>query len=184
MRAGRSSDISRAGAPARVLREPSGIVKRKLMRRQAYTFKLRDVEHGPDLARFFAAHLKRPVVGFQANSTQGDVDELPAYHRHRFGGCHGTLRIDGLGIQFASDRAQDSRTWSYSEIETVGTMNAFHFRVSTLNETYNFELKERLRPAASDLSFKSVTGQGSRRSGGVAVGLNPGDGLWIAAGSL
>lgn len=145
--------------PREVRIETYDIVKRKLMQRQAYTFKLREAEHGgPDLARFLAAHLKRPVIGFQANSPQGAVYELPAYHRHRFGGCHGKLRIDATGIQFVSDRAQDSRTWSYADIETVGTMNEFHFRVSTLNETYNFDLKEQLPPAAYNLSFKSVTG--------------------------
>jgi len=144
--------------PREVRIETYDALKRRLLGRQVYTFKHREVEHGPDLARFFAAHLKRPVVGFLASPSQGDVYELPAYHRHRFGGCHGKLRIDASGIQFVSDRAQDSRTWSYSDIETVGTMNAFNFRISSLNETYNFDLKERLPPAAYDLSFKSVTG--------------------------
>ena len=138
--------------------ETYDLVKRKLMQRQAYTFKLREGEHGPDLARFLAAHLKRPIVGFLANSPASEAYELPAYHRHRFGGCHGKLRIDATGIQFVSERAQDSRTWSYADIETVGTMNEFHFRVSSLNETYNFDLKEQLPAAAYNLSFKSVTG--------------------------
>jgi hypothetical protein len=132
-------------------------VKRKLLGRQSYTFRLRETGHGPELARFLSTLLKRPVVGFEDQSAEGEVHQIPAYHRHRLGGCHGTLRIDGSGIQFVSGKPTDSRTWLYSEIETVGTMNAFHFRVSTLNETYNFDLKDRLPQAAYNLSFKAVT---------------------------
>jgi hypothetical protein len=144
--------------PRKIRIETYDIVKRKLIGRQSYMFKLREGEHGSDLTRFLTAHLKRPVVGFLASSPAGEAYELPAYHRHRFGGCHGKLRVDAGGIQFVSDRAQDSRTWAYAHIETVGTMNEFHFRVSSLNETYNFDLKEQLPAAAYDLSFKSVTG--------------------------
>ena len=149
------ADVSR---PREIQIETYDILKRKVIGRRVYSFKLREGEHSPDLARFLATHLKRPVVGFLASPPQGEIYELPAYHRHRFGGCHGKLRIDASGIQFVSDRAQDSRTWSYSEIETVGTMNEFHFRVSSLNETSNFDLKERLPAAAYNLSFRSVTG--------------------------
>lgn len=131
-------------------------LKRKLMGRRSYTFELQKGQHGADLARFLAAHLKRPLVGFQESVARGAVYEIPAYHRHRFGGCHGKLRFDESGIQFVSGRVDDSRTWSYSEIETIGSMNDFHFRVSALAETYNFDLKERLPSAAYELAFKSV----------------------------
>jgi hypothetical protein len=142
--------------PRRIRIETYQNLKRKFLGRQSYTFRLRETEHGPELARFLAALLKRPVVGFRDQPAQGETYEIPAYHRHRFGGCNGTLRINAAGIQFVSDKAGDSRSWPYSEIETVGTMNTFHFRVSTLNETYNFDLKDRLEQAAYNLSFKAV----------------------------
>lgn len=130
-------------------------IKRKFLGRQSYTFRLL-AEHGPELARFLAALLNRPVIGFRDQPAQGETYEIPAYHRHRLGGCSGTLRIDVAGVQFISDKVGDSRSWPYSEIETVGTMNAFHFRISTLSETYNFDLKDRLQQAAYNLSFKAV----------------------------
>jgi hypothetical protein len=131
-------------------------LKRKLLGRQSYTFRLRETEHGPELARFLATLVRRPVVGYRDQSEHGETYEIPAYHRHRLGGCNGKLRIDAAGIQFVSDKAGDSRSWPYAEIETVGTMNVFHFRVSTLNETYNFDLKDRLQQAAYNLSFKAA----------------------------
>ena len=39
-----------------------------------------------------------------------------------------------------------SRTWVHADIETIGTMDPFHFRLTTYAETYNFDLKERLSP--------------------------------------
>jgi len=134
-------------------------VKRRLLGRQTHTFRLRDAEYGPELARFLALHLKRPVIGFKDSPAHGDIYEIRAYHRHRFGGCHGTVRLDAEGIQFiGNDENADSRTWMYSEIETVGTMNAFHLRVSTLNETFNFDLKARLPQVAYERAFKAVAG--------------------------
>lgn len=143
--------------PREIRIETYDMLKRKLMGRRRYEFRLREVEHGPELARFLSAHLKRPIVGYQDLAAQGEAaQEIPAYHRHRFGGCNGTLRIDSRGIQFVSDKVADSRSWLHTQIETIGAMNGFHFRVSTVNETYNFDLKETLPDAAYDLSFRVV----------------------------
>jgi hypothetical protein len=126
------------------------VAARRLLGRQVHVFRLRDGEHDNRLARFLSGAIQRPVVGSFGLESKPDV-EIPAYHRHRFGGCHGTIRIEAGGISFQSDRAEDSRTWRYRDIETVGTMNAFHFRVTTLAGTFNFDLKERLPQPVYDL---------------------------------
>lgn len=141
--------------PREIRIETYEALKRKLMGHRSYTFQLRDSASRVELVRFLSAHVKRPVKGFRGIQSQAAF-EIPAYHRHRLGGCNGTLRIGQNEIQFVADRAQDSRTWTYNEVETVGSMNSFHFRISTLAETYNFDLKEPLPTAAYDLSFKSV----------------------------
>ncbi len=131
------------------------ILKRNLTRRRVYTFRLLEGEHEEALTRFLAARLQRPVIGSYGRAA-ADASSLSAYHRHRLGGCHGKLQIDSTGIRFVSAEPADSRTWLYPEIETVGTMNPFHFRVTTLAETYNFDLKERLPEAAYDFATRSV----------------------------
>jgi len=143
--------------PREIRIETYDILKRKLMGRKTYVFRLREEKHGTKLARFLSAHLKRPIVGFEDAQANGEFHEIPAYHRHRLGGCHGKLRMDRTGIQFLSEKAADSRSWRYADIESIGSMHDFHFRVSTLNEQYNIELKERLPTAAYDLSFRAVT---------------------------
>lgn len=141
--------------PRQIRIESYEMLKRKLMGHRSYTFKLRDSESSVGLVRFLSAHVKRPVKGFQDIQSK-TAFEIPAYHRHRLGGCNGSLRIGEREIQFVADLTQDSRTWAYDQIETIGSMSSFHFRVSTLAETYNFDLKEPLPTAAYDLSFRSV----------------------------
>ncbi len=129
--------------------------KRRLSRRQIHRFQLREGVHGEALALFLSKTLQRPVVGaFELPSMP--MAQLRAYHRHRVGGCHGVLHFDQEGIRFVSAHLGDSRTWRYTEVETVGTMNQFHFRIGTLAETFNFDLKERLPDATYDLVTRRV----------------------------
>ncbi len=131
------------------------ILKRNLTRRRVYKFRLLEGKHDEALTRFLSANIRRPVIGWYGNPAS-DARILPAYHRHRLGGCHGKLQIDAAGIRFVSNEPSGSRTWLYSDIETVGSMNPFHFRVTTLAETYNFDLKERLPERSYDVAMRSV----------------------------
>lgn len=115
---------------------------RKALGRRAIAFRVEDAEIDEGLIRFLAANSSRPMTA--SYSIPGEGVEIPAYHRHRFGGCHGVLVISEAGIRFVSRRETDSRTWLYRDVETVGSMNEFHFRVSTLIETFNLDLKERI----------------------------------------
>ncbi len=135
--------------------ETYDIAKQKLLGRQVHVFRLRTGVHDELLTRFLSKALQRPVIGAFGPAPLPEA-VIPAYHRHRLGGCHGTIRIDSDAIRFLSDRPQDSRTWLYRDLETLGTMNPFHFRVSTLAETFNFDLKERLPESAYDLAARRV----------------------------
>jgi hypothetical protein len=72
------------------------------------------------------------------------------------GGSHGTLVIGSTGIEFASQKPKDSRTWLYRDIQTIGTPDPFHFRVTTYAETFTFDLKERLPEGAYRLAWQEV----------------------------
>lgn len=135
--------------------ETYDILKQKLLRRQFHVFRLVNGIHDDALARFLFKALPRPVIGAFAPAPQPEA-VIRAYHRHRLGGCHGTIQIDSDGIRFVSDRSGDSRTWLYRDLATIGTMNPFHFRVSSVAETFNFDLKERLSETAYDLAARRV----------------------------
>jgi hypothetical protein len=151
------SDIRKADVsdPARITVETFDITKRRIGREKVFTFRLREGTHGETLARFLAEHIKRPTVGFYAVSN-GRAFEIPAYHREFLGGAHGKLVIGDNSIQFLSGKANESRTWLYRDIETIGSADPFHFRVSTYAETFTFDLKDRIPEDAYRLASARV----------------------------
>jgi len=131
------------------------ILKRRLTGRRVYVFRLREAKNDEALTRFLVNALSRPVVGAFGTASKAAF-AISAYHRHRLGGCHGRLEIGADAIRFVSDRPGDSRTWLYRDVETIGNMTPFHFRVSTLIETYNLDLKDRLIEDAYRLAWQHV----------------------------
>ena len=71
---------------------------------------------------------------------------------------HGKLQIGSNSIRFVTANKTDSRTWLYRDMDTIGSMAPFHFRVSTPVETYNFDLKERLPADAYQLAWYRLYG--------------------------
>ncbi len=118
--------------------------KKRLSQPGEHEFELREGTTSAGLTQFLVERMKRPVLGTYELANTGS--EIPVYHRHALGGCHGVLRFGPAAVQFESKEPKHSRTWIYSDIETVGTMNPFHFRVTSFVETFNFDLKERLDP--------------------------------------
>jgi len=137
----RKADVS---DPRRIRLYTYDRAKKRLTGAQRFKFDLREGPISSALTHVLAVRLHRPVVGsYPVEKT--DV-EIPAYHRHGLGGCHGVLRFGSAGVAFESEAPKHSRTWRFEDIQTVGTMNAFHFRLTSYAETFNFDLKERLSP--------------------------------------
>jgi hypothetical protein len=141
--------------PKMIRFETYDIVKRRILGRQVHVFQLRNGVHDELLTRFLSKAIQRPVVGAFGPVLPPEAT-IRAYHRHRLGGCHGTIRIDSDAIRFQSDKPRDSRTWLYQDVETLGAMDAFHFRISTFAETFNFDLQERLSEDAYDKAVRHV----------------------------
>ena len=66
------------------------------------------------------------------------------------------MRIGNESIQFLSEKEADARTWLYRDIETIGRPDSFRFRVTTNQETYVVELKDKLPEAAYALAWSKV----------------------------
>jgi hypothetical protein len=133
-------------------------LKRKLSGRRAYVFRLRSsrsVEENDSLTQFLAERIRRPLLNSQSITGKPEF-EIPAYHRHALNGCNGTLQITPEGIRFLSAKEDHSRTWKYSEIQTFGGSDPFSFRITTVPETFTFDLKDRLSQEAYDLVWQRV----------------------------
>jgi hypothetical protein len=97
--------------------------------------------------------LLRPVIGHYSAASQF---QIAAYHKRTLGGTDGTLEIGENSIRFVSEKASDSRTWLYRDIETIGKPDAFRFRVTTDRETFILELKAELPEAAYQFAWSRV----------------------------
>ena len=130
-------------------------LKRRLTGNRSYKFRLKEGVTDQRLARFLKQRLVRPLVGAYDLVGQSAL-EIPAYHRHRLGGCHGVLRIAEEGIQFSSEKQADSRTWLYRDVETIGSSDPFNLRVTSFAQTYTFDLKERLPQETYRLTWQRI----------------------------
>jgi hypothetical protein len=141
-------------ADPRALRfETYEVSKWKPIERREYTFRASPDVPLDALAQFLSSRVYRPVVGHYWDGSQF---EAPAFHRRAFGGADGTLRIGNESIQFLSEKKADARTWLYRDIETIGRPDSFRFRVTTNQETYVVELKDKLPEAAYELAWSKV----------------------------
>ena len=129
------------------------VPKWKPMERREYVFRATEDAAVEAAAQFLAAHLYRPVVGHYPAASKF---KIPAFHRRMRGGTPGTLEIGDEAIRFVSDKAADSRTWLYRDIETIGKPDSYRFRVTTNRETYVVELKSEVPEAAYDFAWGKV----------------------------
>ena len=116
---------------------------KRLTLRRKVEFELLDGIVSDRLRAFLAERLERPVLGNSSEAPKGV--EIAAYHRHFLGGCDGTLVLGGDAVHFLGKEPKHDRTWPFEDIETIGSADPFHFRVSSYAETYSFDLKERLQ---------------------------------------
>lgn len=115
---------------------------KRLAQRQGIELALIDGVVSDRLAGFLADRLERPVLGSAREEPAGR--RVSAYHRHLLGGCNGILVFGADAVHYVAQEPKHSRTWPFEDIETIGSTDPFHFRVSTYVETYSLELKERL----------------------------------------
>ncbi len=69
---------------------------------------------------------------------------IPAHHRTPRGGSNGTLRFRDYGIDYVTQRANDSRSWRWADLETLSNLDPYHVVLSGYLETYSFDLKQPL----------------------------------------
>jgi hypothetical protein len=88
------------------------------------------------------------------------VQEIPVRHRHRLGGCPGTLTIATDKIIFRTDHKADSRIWQLDDIESFASSDKFSLRLSSRFETFTFDLKLPLEQKAYDVIWQAVYAMG------------------------
>lgn len=128
-------------------------VRLKLGADRAFNFKaLEDV-------RFSAAYpllkdrLDQRFVAALADETVAPVWRLPVKHLGRISGTEGVFIVGEDRIVYQTDRAGESRTWRYMDIENVSSSGPFQLTLTTFERAtlhygnrkgFNFQLKQPL----------------------------------------
>ncbi|HEU4388929.1 MAG TPA: hypothetical protein VFV34_14105 [Blastocatellia bacterium] len=135
----------------------------KLGSDQVLKFKLTSGELPDELSRFLLSRVRRPIVT-NSVAMSGDARyTIPARHRHRFGGCQGTIRIFDDRVVYESQDPDGSRQWRYSDIQSISRGGPYRLAIATYepqfggpSKTFNFDLKERMDEAVYDYLWAAV----------------------------
>ncbi len=72
---------------------------------------------------------------------------LPAKHLRPITGSEGTLSITADAIVYSTPAPAESRTWRYSDIDTIASSGPFQLTITTLEKGFNFQLKQPITEA-------------------------------------
>jgi hypothetical protein len=87
--------------------------------------------------------LSRPATG---------VPDLPSWsvpvkHLRPIVGSEGTLSFTADTIVYSTPAKTESRTWRYSDIESIASSGPFQLTITTLEKAFNFQLKQPITEA-------------------------------------
>jgi hypothetical protein len=102
----------------------------------------------PEIAAQFTARVGKPVRNGIPLPGVAAMAEIPAHHRMWSGGSNGILRLKDSGIDYVTENGRDSRTWRWTDIQTIANPNPYELRVMAYREIVEFDLKQ---PMSRDL---------------------------------
>lgn len=122
----------------------------------------------PDLRELLSAELgRRLVVGIPelAATAGASVYRLAVKHRRGSRGSEGVLSFGPTTLVYSSDEPDDSRTWTYGDIESISSSGPFQLTLNTYEHerfhygsrrTFEFQLKEPLSEAVYNDLWRRV----------------------------
>ncbi len=137
----------------------------KLNKDRDFEFELVEGEVTPEVVRFLRERLPTPLVSAVFTPPEGKVYySLPVKHQHALaGGCEGHLTFADDAVYFISTRAEHSRMWLISDIESIGRMSRFNFRVTAREDSilgsernFQFQLKRPMDEEAYQLLWSNI----------------------------
>jgi hypothetical protein len=102
----------------------------------------------PETAARLTERVGKPVRNEIPLPSVAALSEIPVHHRMWSGGSNGTLRLKESGIDYVTESGRDSRTWRWTDIQTIANPNPYELRVSGYREIVEFDLKQ---PMSRDL---------------------------------
>lgn len=114
----------------------------------------------PAVASTFARRVQKPVKNGRPEPNASGFASIPARHRTLGGGTNGVLRFRNQGIDYVTVRGRGSRSWRWSDIQSMANPDPYHFRLQGYRETFEFELKQPMSRKLFDRLWDEVYGRG------------------------
>ncbi len=108
------------------------------------------------IAAVLTEGVERPVRNGAPDEKSPAIAEIPARHSTRFGGSNGMLRFRESGIDYVSSNARDSRSWRWSDLQTIANPDPYTLRVTAYREIDEFELKRPLSRSLFDTLWNKL----------------------------
>ena len=123
---------------------------------ETWKFELLEGEWSSEAYALLAGNIERNVTSQLLYPHQSFAYELSVRHRHVRGGCEGTLRIGATEITYDTDHAEDRRIWRMRDVRSFGSSGSYNMRLTTEEETFNFDLKQSLELAVYDFLWSHI----------------------------
>ncbi len=142
-------------APHRLVLET--YVNRTLHRpgEQRYEFDLTEAVP-PPVAAALAASIARPLQNAVTDAAAPAIATIPVHHRTLTGGTNGVLRFRTGGIDYVTSSKEDSRSWTWADLQTLSDPDPYHLFVFGFRDTYTFDLKAPITRALFDRATDEI----------------------------
>ncbi len=118
-----------------------------------FHFHIATKEFGAQVSPLLRSHLERRFVSGLHETDSAPLWELPVKHLLRISGTEGKLVVAKDRILYQTEAPGDSRTWRFSDIESISTSGPFQLTITSYERArshygdrkgFNFQLKEPL----------------------------------------
>lgn len=93
------------------------------------------------VAALIQEQVAKPARNGNPDPAAPAIAEIPARHG---ASSNGMLRLRDSGIDYVSVNGRDSRSWRWSDIQTIASPDPYSFRVTAYREIAEFQLKQPL----------------------------------------
>jgi hypothetical protein len=128
----------------------------KLGADREYEFDLASDTTFEDSYNMLKSRLDQRLVAAIPTAPSNGMWEIPVKHLLRFGGDEGVLQVGEAEIVYKSEKAEESRTWRYQDIDNISSSGPFQLTITSFEHArmhygsrkgFEFALKQRLEEA-------------------------------------
>ena len=119
---------------------------------------MRSVVCRNSVAAQLAERVGKPARNGDPDPQEPSLVTIPARHGTRFGAPLGRCASDD-GIDYVAAGGEGSRSWRWSDIETLANPDPYHFRIGGYRDTFEFELKQAMSQQLFDRLWDRLYGR-------------------------